>query len=52
MTKLEFKYFYNNATELLQDFVKYKQETQTNPTQSDKQISDNAKTMANNVRDI
>ena len=51
-SKTEYRYYYDDSRKLLEDFQRYKQESQTNLTTSDKRNRDNAKTMANNVRDI
>ena len=51
-SKTEYRYYYDDSRKLLEDFQRYKQESQTNLTTSVKRNRDNAKTMANNVRDI
>ena len=50
--KLEFRYYYDNPTKLLNDFKEYREVTSSNPISTTKSSTDNALTMVNNIRQV
>lgn len=50
--RLEFRYYYDNPTKLLNDFKEYREVTSSNPISTTKSSTDNALTMVNNIRQV